>query len=58
MDTAGVCAELLADSVVSSGDAAADGRWGEAYAQARDEAMLDWFHATVAGARDLSTAFD
>jgi menaquinone-9 beta-reductase len=52
MDTAGVCAMLLADSVL-----AADGRTdaiAETYERARDERVLSWFHDTVTGAADLS----
>jgi menaquinone-9 beta-reductase len=55
MDTAGVCAELLADCVVSAGGPAAD--WSSAYQQARDDTVLEWFRDTVAGAHDLEAFF-
>jgi flavin-dependent dehydrogenase len=54
MDTAGVCALVLAECVLGAGEAVSEDGWATGYERARDELVLDWFHATVAGAADLS----
>jgi menaquinone-9 beta-reductase len=54
MDTAGVCALVLAESVLAAGETVCEDGWAAGYERARDELVLDWFHATVAGAADLS----
>jgi flavin-dependent dehydrogenase len=51
MDAAGVAAELLVDAYVASGGADS---WQDAYASARDDALLDDFHHTVTCASDLA----
>ncbi len=57
MDSAAVSAALLVDTVTSSGGVDAPGTWAMSYERARDDALLEWFHDTVAGAADLSAAF-
>jgi flavin-dependent dehydrogenase len=54
MDSAGVSALVLSACVVAAGESVGDGSWADAYEQARDDAVLRWFHETVAGAADLS----
>ena len=53
MDSAGVTALILAEQLLAAGSLRS-GAWRSAYEKARDEAVLDWFHQTVAGAADLS----
>jgi flavin-dependent dehydrogenase len=55
MDCAGVCAELLVSAHCSAGGS---DTWVDAYDSARDDAMLQTFHDTVAGAADLSAVED
>jgi flavin-dependent dehydrogenase len=54
MDSAGVSAAVLAEYVVSAGDAVVGASWADAYERARDAFVLDGFHETVAAAGDLS----
>ncbi len=55
MDSAGVSAAMLADSVIVAGGFDGSDAWATSYERARDDVVLDWFHDTVAGAADLST---
>jgi hypothetical protein len=56
MDTAGLSALALAQCVVAAPDVVSGDGWGFDYERARDDLVLEWFHATVAGAADLSAA--
>ena len=51
MDSAAIAAEVLVDTFSTQGDWHT---WTDVYERRRDEQLLSWFHATVAGAADLS----
>jgi flavin-dependent dehydrogenase len=54
MDSAGVCAVALAESVVAVGPDAAGPSWARGYEQLRDDLLLEGYRDTVSGAADLS----